>query len=136
MKTLFKLLAVSMCMAIFVNTPIVSFAATADGENVAVPYLTYITSYDVSLNFSNGNALVSGSVTGKSGVTKSIVICNLEKLVGSYWLQVQSFTDTKAGSSASVSGSYPVDAGTYRVYGSFTCNNEIRTAYTANKSYP
>lgn len=134
-KYLMKLLAVCMCMAIFANTPITSYAAVADGSDVANPCTTYIFSHSVSLDVSTGTANVSGSVTGVPGVTQSYVKCNLEKLMGSYWMQLKSWDNSASGNHASVSGSLPIDAGMYRVMLTAKCNTETKTAYSLNKTY-
>lgn len=134
-KTISKLLAVCMCMAIFANTPIVSYAAVADGSDVANPCATYIIAHSVGLDVSTGTANVSGSVTGVAGVTESYVKCNLEKLMGSYWMQLKSWDNTVAGTFASVSGSLGIGEGMYRVMLTARCNTETKTAYSSNKTY-
>ena len=54
--------------------------------------------------------------------------------MGSYWMQIQSFS--KTGDDVVVlSADYPVDRGTYRVMGTFRCNNETQTAYSGNYTY-
>ncbi len=134
-KNLIKLLAVCMCMTIFANTPIISYAAVADGSDVANPCASYILNHSVGLDVSTGTANVSGSVTGIPSVTESYVKCNLEKLMGSYWMQLKSWSNSASGNSASVSGSLTIDAGMYRVMLTAKCNTETKTAYSLNKTY-
>ncbi len=135
-KALFKLMAVCLCMAIFANTPIVSYAANADDGNLVSPCYTYIYSTGVGLVISpEGVATITATVNGYPGVTESYVKCNLEKLMGSYWMQIKSFEDRQAGTYAGLSKTHQVDAGMYRVMLTAKCNNETATVYTSNQTY-
>ena len=120
-----------MCLTMFLNMGAMAFAQ----ENSAVqPRYTYISDYGLSLDVINGNAHIYADLTGKTGTTECYIKCNLEKLMGSYWMQIQSFS--KTGDNAVVlSADYPVGRGTYRVMGTFRCNNETQTAYSGNYTY-
>ena len=126
-----KLFALCMCLTMFLNMGAMAFAQ----ENTSIqPRYTYISDLNLSLTISNGNAHISADLNGKTGTTESYIKCNLEKLMGSYWMQIQSFSST--GTYATVlSADYPVDRGTYRVMGTFRCNNETQTAYSGNWTY-
>ena len=120
-----------MCLTMFLNMGAMAFAQ----ENTTIqPRYTYIMDYGLSLDIENGNAHIYADLNGKTGTTESYIKCNLEKLTGSYWMQIQSFS--KTGDDAVVlSADYPVDRGTYRVMGTFRCNNETQTAYSGNWTY-
>lgn len=134
MKSFIKLLSVCLSLALFINTPMISFAQTAEGTTIQ-PRYTSIQNHSLSLYISSGKASVSGSTTGYSGVSETHVKCNLEKLSGSYWVQLQSWSSTQSGTYASTSGEYSVSAGTYRVMGTHRCDSETITDYTSNKTY-
>ena len=120
-----------MCLTMFLNMGAMAFAE----ENTSIqPRYTYISDYSLSLYVSDGNAHISADLDGKTGTTESYIKCNLEKLTGSYWMQIQSFSKTGVNS-ITLSADYPVGRGTYRVMGTFRCNNETQTAYSGNFTY-
>ena len=127
-----KLLAASLCMIIFLSTPINSYASEAD--SYAVPRYTYIDSYLMSLTAENGNAHIYASLVSKDSSKDCYIKCNLEKLMGSYWMQMKSFEITERAS-ATLIADHSIDRGTYRVMGTFRVVNETQTAYTGNKTY-
>lgn len=108
--------------------------AFAQENSYIQPRYTYIMDFSLSLNIANDNAHISADLNGKKGTTESYIKCNLEKLTGTYWMQIQSFSST--GDIATVLvADYPVGRGTYRVMGTFRCNNETQTAYSGNWTY-
>lgn len=123
-----------MALIIFIASPMTAFAMEGDSTSVT-PRYTSIFDYSLYLTVSNGNANISATLDGKSGVTESYIKCNLEKLTGStYWMQIQSFSSTGT-SSTSLSTSYGVGSGMYRVMGTFRCDSETVTAYSSNVTY-
>ena len=127
-----KLLAASLCMIIFLSTPINSYASEV--RVTANPRFTYIAQYAMSLKAENGTANISASLISKDSSQNCYIKCNLEKLMGTYWMQMKSFESSRV-SLATLSASHPIDRGTYRVMGTFRINNEIQTAYTGNQTY-
>lgn len=104
-------------------------------ENSSIqPKYTYIMDFSLALTVENGNAHISADLDGKTGTTEAYIKCNLEKLTGTYWMQIQSFSETGVNSIA-LAADYPVGRGTYRVMGTFRCNNETQTAYSGNVTY-
>ena len=88
----------------------------------------------MSLTAENGNAHIIATLTSKDSSLDCYIKCNLEKLTGTYWVQMKSFETThRAG--ATLIADHSIDRGTYRVMGTFRINNEIQTAYTGNKTY-
>ena len=132
-RLLAKFVAVCLCCAMFVNTPMNAYAMEADNTYVTPRYAS-VSDYSLSLSVASGNAHISANLNGKSGVSESYIKCNLEKLSGSYWVQLQSFSSTGT-SSTSLSADYGVEKGTYRVMGTFRCDSETITAYSANQTY-
>ena len=127
-----KLVAVTLCAIIFLGTSVNSYASEAD--SYAVPRYTYISNYSMSLTTENGNAHIVADVTSKDSSVECYVKCNLEKLMGSYWMQIKSFEAT-GRATATVVADHAIDRGTYRVMGTFRCHNETQTAYTGNETY-
>lgn len=133
-KIFMKVLALCVCLTFFCSTPVTSYALEASNGSIS-PRFTYISYYRLELTIDNGNARIIAELNGKSDVTESYIKCNLEKLTGStYWMQIKSFSDT-GYKSATVSESYPIEKGTYRVMGTFRCNTETQTAYSPNQTY-
>ena len=126
-----KLVAVALCFVLFLGTSVNTYASE---ETNVVPRYTYIYDYAMSLSINNGNAHINAYLTSKDSSLDCYIKCNLEKLTGSYWVQMKSF-ETTGRSSAGLVANHSIDRGTYRVMGTFRINNEIQTAYTGNKTY-
>lgn len=130
-KNMKKLFAICLCLTLFFNMGTTAFASEG---RVIQPRYTYILNYGLSLNITDGTAHISADLDGKPGTTESYIKCNLEKLMGSYWMQMKSFEEY--GTNAVwLSAYHQVDRGTYRVMGTFRCNNETQTAYSGNFVY-
>lgn len=127
-----KLVAVTLCSIIFMGTSVNSYASE-EGTSVS-PRYTYIDNYSMTLTAENGNAHIFANVMSKDSSTSCYIKCNLEKLMGSYWMQMKSFEATGTGS-ATVIADHGIDRGTYRVMGTFRCHTETQTAYTGNETY-
>ena len=126
-----KLVAVALCFVLFLGTSVNTYASE---ETNVVPRYTYIYDYAMSLSINNGNAHIVADLTSKDSSLDCYIKCNLEKLTGSYWVQMKSFETTNR-SAAVLIADHSIDRGTYRVMGTFRINNEIQTAYTGNKTY-
>lgn len=127
-----KLLAACLCLTLFLSTPIHSYAT--ESEMSASPRYTYISDYHMSLSVSDATAHIYADLTSKDFSQNCYIKCNLEKLMGTYWMQMKSFETNGIGGIA-MGVDHPIDRGTYRVMGTFRINNEIQTAYTGNKTY-
>lgn len=130
-KNMKKLFAICLCLTLFFNMGATAFASEG---RVIQPRYTYILDYALSLNVADGNAHISADLDGKPGTTESYIKCNLEKLMGSYWMQLKSF-ENYGDTGTYLYADYPVTRGTYRVMGTFRCNNETQTAYSGNFVY-
>ena len=126
-----KLVAVALCFVLFLGTSVNTYASE---ETNVVPRYTYIYDYAMSLSINNGNADIVAYLTSKDSSLDCYIKCNLEKLTGSYWVQMKSFEASHVAGVTLVAD-HPIDRGTYRVMGTFRINNEIQTAYTGNKTY-
>lgn len=127
-----KLVAVTLCAIIFLGTSVNSYASE-EGSLVS-PRYTYISNFTMSLSTDNGNAHIVATITGKDSSKECYIKCNLEKLIGSYWMQMKSFEATNTGS-VTLIADHNIERGTYRVMGTFRCHTETQTAYTGNKTY-
>ena len=126
-----KLVAVALCFVLFLSTSVNTYASE---ETNVVPRYTYIYTYAMSLTAENGNAHIMADLVSKDSSQDCYIKCNLEKLTGSYWVQMKSFEASHVAGVTLVAD-HPIDRGTYRVMGTFRINNEIQTAYTGNKTY-
>lgn len=132
-KIFMKVLALCVCLTFFCSTPVTSYALEASNGSIS-PRFTYISYYYLNLSVGNGNAHINAELDGKSDVTESYIKCNLEKLTGTYWMQIKSFSET-GYKSVTMIEDYAITPGTYRVMGTFRCNTETQTAYSANRTY-
>lgn len=128
-------IAVCVCMLICGGTsPITAVAQEADIQ--IEPRLAYISAYNVQLSISDtGVATITGSVTGKAGVTNTSVKVTLQKSVSGTWTDVESWEASSDGRSASVNTTYQVSRGTYRVTMTCSANGESTSATSASKTY-
>lgn len=127
-----KLVAVTLCAIIFMGTSVNTYASE-EGTSVS-PRYTYIDNFSMSLSTNNGNAHIVADLVSKDSSVNSYIKCNLEKLTGTYWMQMKSFEASGTGW-ATLIADHDIDRGTYRVMGTFKCHTETQTAYTGNKTY-
>ena len=127
-----KLVAVTLCAVIFMGTSVNSYASE-ESTSVSSRY-TYIDNFTMSLSTDNGNAHIVANIVSKDSSKDCYIKCNLEKLTGSYWMQMKSFEAT-GRAAATLIADHSIDRGTYRVMGTFRIVNETQTAYTGNKTY-
>ena len=120
-----------MCSILFLGTSIKTYASE---ETSVVPRYTYISDLAMSFTAENGNAHIFADLVSKDSSLDCYIKCNLEKLTGSYWVQMKSFEVTQRAA-ATIMADHSIDRGTYRVMGTFRINNEIQTAYTGNETY-
>ena len=126
-----KLVAVALCFVLFLGTSLNTYASE---EISVVPRYTYISNYAMSFTAENGNAHIFADLVSKDSSQVCYIKCNIEKLMGSYWMQIKSFEASHVAGVTLVAD-HPIDRGTYRVMGTFRINNEIQTAYTGNETY-
>lgn len=112
----------------------IGFCYSDDSDNEITPFLTYISSYECSLDISNGNAECTSSIDGNSKVTSTKITMILQKLSSGSWINVATFNAT-GGNSCELERTYKISRGTYRLYCTFTANSETVTKKTASKTY-
>jgi hypothetical protein len=110
-------LAASLMMAFSCISP--AFAAEnkaeLSGDAIITPFYVHINQASTSLEISGGTAYITGTVE-KTSSGKSIYLnCVLQKQSGSSWTSVQQWSASSSGNSATLSKSYSVSSGTYRV---------------------
>lgn len=126
-----KLVAICLCSILFLGTSMNTYASE---ETNVVPRYTYIDNLSMSLSVGSGNAHIAADLVSKDSSQVCYIKCNLEKLTGSYWMQLKSFEASHVAG-VTLIADHSIDRGTYRVMGTFRINNEIQTAYTGNKTY-
>lgn len=116
------------------TSPITVVAQEADIQ--IEPRLAYISAYNVQLSISDtGIATITGSVTGKTGVTHTSVKVTLQKSVSGTWTDVESWEASSDSRKTSVDTTYQVSRGTYRLVMTCSANGESTSATSASKTY-
>lgn len=97
--------------------------------------MTYISSYGCNFTISSsGVTSLSGYIKGKPGVDDAYVLVTLQKQVSGGWSNVTSWDD-QGGRNASVSETYNVSRGTYRIEVYCSAGTESKTFDSASKTY-
>lgn len=97
--------------------------------------MMYISSYGCNFTISSsGVASVSGYIKGKSGVDDAYVLVTLQKQVYGGWSNITSWDD-QGGRNASVSETYNVSSGTYRIEVYCSAGTESKVFDSASKTY-
>ena len=127
----------SICVCLLVCGAGSSFAASAKEVHAQIePRMTYIASYTANLIISSkGIAYIEGTVLGKSGVTQTSVKVTLQKSVSGAWVDVESWEASSDSRSATVTESYQVARGTYRIEMTCSANGETKSYATEATTY-
>ncbi len=135
MKTKRKFyVVVCLCLCLMAVSP--SGVVKAKEQETAKPYWTSIYEYNAELVISDkGMASVKGYVVGRSSVTSTYVKVSLQKKSGNTWVEVESWEDTCESRRLSVSKTYQVSHGTYRVVATVKADSESETAISESRSY-
>lgn len=114
MKRLFSIV-VAFWLAISC-VPILAYASVPDNTVVQPMYL-YTSEIEATLNISgSGTASCVGKIKGWARDSNITMTVTLYKQSGTSWSEVTSWSDSATGvSSLTISESYSVDAGTYKV---------------------
>ena len=136
-KLIRQLTGIAACVCMLLCGGTLPITAVAKEASVQIePRMTYILSYGADLSISNnGVATITGSVTGKAGVTQTSVKVTLQKSVSGTWTNVESWEASSDGRSASVNTTYQVSRGTYRVTMTCSANGESESTTSATKTY-
>ncbi len=114
-KRIFTLI---VCIILLLSCLMPMQALAADEDdlqiNLVTPMLVYITTATSSFDISGGVAYMGSSMTA-SGVDKLRLTNYLQKYINGSWSTVTSWSKTVSGNSVSLSSSYSVTSGTYRV---------------------
>lgn len=133
-----SLVMVLVLLIFCVNWKPVCAAQTSETE---IMPLSLDATSSVTLSISSGTASARCSVRGESGeITKIVINMYLEKKNSNgYWDTYKSWYATKYSYYHTLSKSYSVTSGTYRVKVRIICYNgtdaETKYLYTASKSY-
>ncbi len=110
-----KLLSVILCTVLCFTTQTILSAKTTDQNSISLKYVN-VTSVSAALSFSGSNAVISGAVNGKAGVTQISVETRLQRRDGSGWVSIESWSDSTNSRNIFISESASASAGyTYRV---------------------
>ena len=136
-KLIRQLSGIVVCVCMLLCGGVSPITAVAKEASVQIePRMTYILSYGADLSISNnGVATITGSVTGKAGVTQTSVKVTLQKSVSGTWTNVESWEASSDGRSASVNTTYQVSRGTYRVTMTCSANGESESTTSETKTY-
>lgn len=126
-----------ICICMLIGGLVLPVSVHAKETNVQIePRMTNIHAYGTELTISSdGVASVSGFVRGKSGVTSTYVEVTLQKSVSGEWIDVESWECPSSTRNASVSETYQVSRGTYKVTMTCSADGETKTATSAERTY-
>lgn len=113
-----RFISLFLCLILFVTTSV--FTAHAenldDGMMSPSPRYSYTDAAVSFLNINNGQAVCESRLSGYPNITTKINLSmTLEKKTLLWWSAQQTWTQTTNGYSTSISKSYNVGSGTYRV---------------------
>jgi len=92
-----------------------SLGATEQADIEIGLYWAELMSIKPSINVSNGKASVIASVSAYSNITSLKITATIQKSNILWWSDVKTFTKTCTGSTGTLSESYSVGSGTYRL---------------------
>lgn len=130
--------ALALCLCILVCSFALPLTVSAQGMDTQAvePRMTSIFSYSTELSISSdGTATITGIVRGKAGVTSTYVKVTLQKSESGKWVDVKSWEDSSGSRSATVSETYQVSSGTYRVIMTCSADAETKTLTSSEKTY-
>ncbi|MBE5948589.1 MAG: hypothetical protein E7261_06105 [Lachnospiraceae bacterium] len=84
---------------------------------------------------SDGTATVKASVMGKVGVTSTSVVATLQRETSSGWDDVVTWEASNASRRTTISETYQVSRGTYRVVATVTADSESMTVTSTTETY-
>lgn len=102
----------------------------AEQSTVITPYWANIASIKPYISVSGGTASITASVSGYSNVTSLKITATIQKQTLWWWDDVKSFSKTIYSSSGTLSDSYAVGSGTFRLKVTVTADSETATVYS------
>lgn len=84
---------------------------------------------------SDGTATIEASVMGKVGVTSTSVVATLQRETSSGWDDVATWEDSNTSRRTTISETYQVSRGTYRVVATVTADGETATKTSTTEIY-
>ncbi len=106
---------ISLVMCLFL--PIQALASETDEEPVVIiqPLFTYISSVSADFDIVSGQASMYSVMYASSGVDQVRITSYLQKYENGAWSNVTSWTKLADGTSCTLSKTYGVSSGTYRL---------------------
>lgn len=135
MKRLCRLAVI--CIFMLFCEMVVPVSVHAAETNVQIDSrMTSISTYSTELSISSdGSASITGFVRGKTGVTSTYVKVTLQKKVSGVWIDVESWEDSSNTRSTTITETYQISRGTYRVSMTCSADGETKTATSAERTY-
>ena len=122
MKRLCRLAVI--CIFMLFCEMVVPVSVHAAETNVQIDSrMTSISTYSTELSIFS--ASITGFVRGKTGVTSTYVKVTPQKKVSGVWIDVESWEDSSNTRSTTITETYQISRGTYRV--SMTCSADGET---------
>lgn len=102
------------------------YVEAAVGTDVIQPYYTYILSAANELEITGDQALMDTQIAAKKSSNLSITM-KLQKKSGTTWTTVNTWSTSKEGVySLSLSKTYTISSGTYRLYSTVSAGDETK----------
>ncbi|KUO63213.1 MAG: hypothetical protein APF84_13590 [Gracilibacter sp. BRH_c7a] len=134
-----KLLSLGICMLLLLSFSTPVLAAEQNTSSPIGVYYVYINQASSTLSISNGTAIVNGYVQRTPAGTSIQITSTLQRYSSGSWVAVKSWSKTSTSFSASISETYPVSSGTYRVATYYAVSGpggtESGTVYSTTESY-
>lgn len=108
-----------------------------ENKEDVIPFLVSIATYNCNLTINGGNAVVTGSVSGKLGIKSTSVTCKLQKLESGKWTTIKTFTKKTGKLNCYSSNTYSgiKKGSTYRGVAVVTADKETKTITSASQKY-
>lgn len=137
-----KIVSLGMSVLLMSSISAPAFAANAVPPSVSSPpimFFVYTNKASSTLNIANGKATIRGYVQKVPSGKRIELTSTLERYSGGSWAAVQSWSTSSTSSSASISKTYQVSKGKYRVATDYTVsgtsNSESGTVYSRTVTY-
>ena len=139
MKKMYRVYRVVMlCLCLLIcnlSVPLTVFAQESDTQTVEPMMVSIFSCYTKLYISTDGSATITGTVKGKADVTYTYVKVTLQKSESGNWIDVKSWEDSNNGRSTTVSETYQVSRGTYRVVMTCSANSETKIVISEERTY-
>lgn len=128
-KTFCRLFCVVLALVTVFASSSFSASAAVKDENIAIPYYTTISATTCGISISGITAHCNAGLTSKKSASLKIKM-ELQKKGSSSYSTVKTWTDSRTGTTLSVTGSKAINLlSTYRLKVTFTAGSETTIVY-------